>query len=67
MAGQGHVNPIQVQKYLAGVNYPASKEDLLNKAKEEGADENTLQTLQNMPGDHFESVKDVAKAIGHEE
>lgn len=64
MTASGHVNPIQVQKFLGGVDYPASKQDLINKAKEEKADDNVLQTLQSMPGDNFNSVKDVAEAIG---
>ncbi len=62
--GTGYVNPIQVQKFLKGVDYPCSKQDLLQKAKEEGADENVLQTLQRMPMDRFNSPNDVAQAIG---
>lgn len=61
------VNPIQVQKFLSGVDYPGSKQDLINKAKAEGADDKVIQTLQSMPGDTFNSVKDVASAIEQEE
>ncbi len=61
---QGHVNPIQVQKFLKGVDYPCSKQDLINKAKQEGADQNVIETLQNMPMDRFNSPNDVAQAIG---
>ena len=32
------VNPIQVQKYLKGVNYPVSKQDIVQTAKNEGAE-----------------------------
>ncbi len=60
----GRVNPIQVQKFLKGVDYPCRKQDLLNQAKAEGADENVLQTLQQMPGERFNSPNDVAQAIG---
>ncbi len=59
-----YVNPIQVQKYLKGVDYPCSKQDLVNKAKQEGADENVLNTLQAMRMDRFNSPNDVAQAIG---
>ncbi len=61
---RARVNPIQVQKYLKGVDYPCSKQDLVNIAKQEGADENVLQTLQDMPMDRFNSPNDVAQAIG---
>ncbi len=60
----GYVNPIQVQKYLKGVDYPCSKQDLVNRAKQEGADANVLQTLQAMPMERFNSPNDVAEAIG---
>lgn len=58
------VNPIQVQKYLSGMNYPASKQDLIDKAKQEGADENLLSTLERMPDENFETPADVSQAIG---
>jgi hypothetical protein len=35
---QGRPNPIQIQKYLGGLEYPASKEAILEKARGEGAD-----------------------------
>ncbi len=58
------VNPIQVQKYLKGVDYPASKQDLLRTAEEEGADDNVLETLRMLPDMEFNSPNDVAEAIG---
>ncbi len=61
---QGRVNPIQVQKYLKGVDYPASKQELIKKAQAEGADQNVIQTLQAMPMERFNSPNDVAEAIG---
>ena len=33
------VNPVRVQKFLGGLDYPASKEDLIKRAEREGADE----------------------------
>ncbi len=58
------VNPIQVQKFLKGVDYPCSKQDLITTARREGADQNVLQTLQAMPMERFNSPNDVAEAIG---
>ena len=58
------VNPIQVQKFLSGVNYPASKDDLIKKAQQEGASQDVVSTLQQMPGDRFNSPNDVSQAIG---
>lgn len=58
------VNPIQVQKFLSGVDYPAKKQDLIDCAKSQGADENVLKTLEQMPDDDFETPADVSQAIG---
>jgi hypothetical protein len=58
------VNPIQVQKFLSGIDYPASKEDLVKRAQDQGADDNVVQTLQNLPADRFNSPNDVSEAIG---
>lgn len=60
-----NVNPIQVQKFLSGVNYPASKQDLIRKARQEGASQDVLSTLEKMPGEHFDSPNDVSQAIGN--
>ena len=62
-----NVNPVQVQKFLKGVDYPCSKDDIVKKAQEEGADENVLKTLQSMPMDKFNSPNDIAQAIGQME
>ncbi|MCL4419519.1 DUF2795 domain-containing protein [Patescibacteria group bacterium] len=61
---EGVVNAAQVQKFLSGVNYPASKQDLINKAREEGADENVIQTLEKLPDQMFDTLADVSQAIG---
>ena len=33
------INPVIVQQHLKGMDYPAKKQDLINKAKQEGADQ----------------------------
>lgn len=61
---QAAANPMQIQEYLKGVDYPCSKEDLIETAKSEGADENVIQTLQRIPMEEFNSPKEVSEAIG---
>lgn len=58
------VNPIQVQKFLAGMHYPASKDEIVDHAKSHGADDNVMQTLQQLPDEGFETPADVSQAIG---
>jgi hypothetical protein len=58
------VNPIQLQKYLSGVDYPARKQELIARARQQGADNNVMQTLESLPRDEFNSPNDVSEAIG---
>lgn len=58
------VNPIQLQKHLKGVDYPASKQDLIKHAKQQGADEDACSTLEQLPDEQFETPADVSKAVG---
>lgn len=58
------VNPIQLQKYLKGMKYPANKKDLITRAQQEGADENIRQTLQQLPDQQYQTPADVSQAVG---
>lgn len=57
-------NPIQIQKHLKGVDYPASKQDLIEHAQQQDADENILSILEQLPDQEFETPAEVSKAIG---
>jgi len=61
MAG---INPIQLEKFLKGVNYPASKNELIKRAEQNGADENVRSSLEQLPDQQFDSPTDVSKAVG---
>lgn len=64
MAEKATVNPIQVQKFLGGIDYPVEKQTLLQTAKQKGADENVLNTLNKLPQRRFISPNDVSEEIG---
>ncbi|MDB5814173.1 MAG: hypothetical protein JWN23_1290 [Rhodocyclales bacterium] len=55
---------VDVQKYLKGVTYPASKNDILRKAEKAGADVDIREALENLPDDEFETPAQVSKALG---
>lgn len=55
-------NPIELQKALAGANYPATKSDLLECAKGNGADESVLGDLEKLPEQDYSGPDDVEKA-----
>jgi predicted outer membrane protein len=58
-----HANPIQIQKYLKGVDYPASKDQLLENARKLGADENICASLEQLPDDQFQTPAEVSQAF----
>ncbi|MFD1720287.1 DUF2795 domain-containing protein [Amnibacterium endophyticum] len=55
-------NPIQVQKFLGGMDYPVSKDTILKTAKDSGADQPVLDALGNIPDRQY----DGPNAISHE-
>ncbi|MCQ6271095.1 DUF2795 domain-containing protein [Pseudarthrobacter sp. R1] len=56
-------NPIQIQKFLGGVDYPASREALLSSAKDSGADNNVIQALEAIPDKEYDSPTAVSSAV----
>ncbi|HXM54440.1 MAG TPA: DUF2795 domain-containing protein [Candidatus Dormibacteraeota bacterium] len=61
---ENKVNPVQLQKFLGGIDYPASKDDVIDRARERGADQAVMDTLQRLPMDRFNSPNDVSEAVG---
>lgn len=61
------INPIQVQKFLGGMNYPASKKELVEKARENGAPDDVIELLENLKNENFDEVTDVTEAISNAE
>jgi predicted outer membrane protein len=59
-----HINPIQLQKFLKGVDYPADKNELMERARSLGADENVMATLENLQDESFQTPADVSQAVG---
>lgn len=58
-------NPVEVQKCLKGVDYPATKQDLIQHAQKQGADEKICSTLEQLPDQEFSTPANVSQAIGN--
>lgn len=56
-------NPIQIQKFLRGVDYPSSRETLLSTAKKSGADNNVIEALEAIPDKEYDSPTAVSSAV----
>jgi hypothetical protein len=59
-----HVSPVVVEKSLKGMHYPAKKRDLIKHAQQQGAEEEVVEALKDLPAQDFHSPIDVSKAIG---
>jgi hypothetical protein len=58
------VNPIQVEKFLKGLDYPASKDDILKCAEKNGADDNVHSALEQLPDRTFDGPSGISKELG---
>ncbi|HET6269492.1 MAG TPA: DUF2795 domain-containing protein [Arthrobacter sp.] len=56
-------NPIQIQKFLGGLDYPADRKAILSKAKESGADDNVLRALESLPDKTYDGPTAVSAAV----
>lgn len=64
MAQQDQPNPIQIQRSLKGVDYPADKDELTAKARDNGASEDVMHYLEQLPDQEFGTPADVSKSLG---
>ena len=59
------LTPFRVQKFLAGLRYPAGKEDVLACAETRGADEQVMSALHRLPEDgEFDSPISLSCEVG---
>lgn len=58
------VSPAQIEKYLKGIDFPSSKQSLINHAKQNNAPDDVMQLLQRMPDKEYGSAADIAREIG---
>ncbi|EKE18824.1 MAG: hypothetical protein ACD_9C00221G0005 [uncultured bacterium] len=59
------IPPVELQKYLSGVDYPASKDQLIQAAQDNDADQEVFDTLNNLPDKEYESPAEVSMEMGN--
>ena len=57
------VNPIQMQKSLAGVEYPCGRDDLVEHARANGADDAVLDGLGAIEDRQYDGPNAVSQAF----
>lgn len=60
----GHVSPAIVEKFLAGMHYPAEKEKLCSNARNRKAPNDVMDLINKLPEKTYTSPIDITKEIG---
>jgi len=55
---------LAVQRYLAGIEYPAKKDELIVTAERSGAPQDVIETLQALAREDFEDQSAVEATLG---
>ena len=58
------VDSTAVQRYLAGIEYPAKKDELIVTAERNGAPQEVIETLQALAREDFEDQSAVEATLG---
>ncbi|MDN7012471.1 DUF2795 domain-containing protein [Methanoculleus sp. FWC-SCC3] len=62
----GRLSAAGLQTYLAGMNYPASKQDLITRARQSDAPQGVVSVLENFNDRAYRSPADVREEFGSE-
>ncbi|MCF2132781.1 DUF2795 domain-containing protein [Mycetohabitans rhizoxinica] len=57
-------SPVDIQKALKGMDYPASKEDVIQCAQRSHADDSVLEMLKRIPEREYGTPASVSKEVG---
>jgi hypothetical protein len=57
-------SPAKIQKFLGGLDYPVQKQQLVERAREEGADREVLALIERLPDREYDSPVGVSREIG---
>lgn len=61
------ISPAEIQKFLAGVDYPADRDDLVEAAEGNSAPPEVLAAIRGLPDEDYNSPTEVMVAFGEEE
>lgn len=63
-SGGGEQSPVNVTHLLKGVEFPAEKPDLIQRAKDNGAPPEVMDKIEAMPDQSHGSMADAMKGFG---
>ena len=57
------VSPIDIQKALSGMDYPAGKDDIVKHAEQNGGDKEVIDALKKIEDREYEGPSGVSSAV----
>lgn len=57
-------NPAVIDRYIKGIHFPASKKDLLGRARKNSAPDDVMRVLSKFSEHNYNNVTDVTNEIG---
>jgi hypothetical protein len=57
------VSPIDIQKALGGMDYPATKEQIVKHAQEHGGSDEVIESLKGIEDREYEGPSGVSAAV----
>jgi hypothetical protein len=57
------VSPIDIQKALSGMDYPATKEEIVRHAEQSGGDSEVVEALKKIEDREYEGPSGVSSAV----
>lgn len=56
-------SPVEVQKYLSGIDYPVDRGALVEHAESQGADEGVVEQLRGLPDRQYNGPDAVSQEL----
>lgn len=57
-------NPIEIQKFLEGIDFPATKDDIIETAQNNDAGQEIFDLLEKLPEKEYQSLIEISQEIG---
>lgn len=65
--GMGGRSPADILNFLEGIDFPASKEELVDHAEDNNAPQEVIDVLEQLPDQQFMSLADILSGVGQVE
>ena len=65
--GMGGRSPANITHFLDGLDFPATKDELIDHAEDNNAPQEVLDVLEQLPDQEYSSMADVMSGVGQVE